>query len=65
VKVRPLEEDGSPTIMMPAAQRPHQPPQETSATVKVRPLDEDDSPTTVMPAGSVEYPREEEEEEPQ
>jgi diguanylate cyclase (GGDEF)-like protein len=65
VKVRPLEEDGSPTIMMPAAQRPHQPTQETSATVKVRPLDEDDSPTTVMPAGSVEYPREEEEEEPQ
>jgi len=44
-----LEEDGSPTVMIPAAaQHPHQPPQGTSATVKLRPLEEDDSPTMVM-----------------
>jgi len=69
VKVRPLEEDGSATIMIPVAERPYQPAQETSATVKVRPLeegdspDEDDSPTVMMPPGSIDYPQEEEEEE--
>jgi hypothetical protein len=62
VKLRPLEEDGSPTVVIPVGQHPYQPPQETSATVKLRPLEEDDSPTTVMPTGSVEYSREEEEE---
>jgi hypothetical protein len=48
VKIRPLEEDGSPTVRIPAAQHPYQPPQGTSATVKLRPLEEDDSPTVVM-----------------
>ncbi len=56
VKVPPLEEDDSPTIMVPAAaQHSYQPPQGTSATVKVRPLEEDGSPTIVIPAAQHPY----------
>ena len=43
LKIRPLEEDGSPTIRMRIDQ--DQPPPEPSATVKLRPLEEDGSPT--------------------
>jgi len=43
--IRPLEEDGSPTIRMRLDQPPDQPVQETSPTVKIRPLEEDGSPT--------------------
>jgi diguanylate cyclase (GGDEF)-like protein len=43
LKIRPLEEDGSPTIRMRIDQ--DQPEQETSPTVKIRPLEEDGSPT--------------------
>jgi diguanylate cyclase (GGDEF)-like protein len=56
VKVPPLEEDGSPTIVIPAAaQHSHQPPQGTSATVKIRPLEEDGSPTVRIPAAQHPY----------
>jgi diguanylate cyclase (GGDEF)-like protein len=48
VKVPSLEEDESPTIMIPAALHPYEPSRGTSATMKLRPLDEDDSPTMVM-----------------
>jgi diguanylate cyclase (GGDEF)-like protein len=45
VRIRPLEEIGSPTIRMRVDQPPDQAAQETSPTVKVRPLEEDGSPT--------------------
>jgi diguanylate cyclase (GGDEF)-like protein len=43
LKIRPLEEDGSPTIRMRIDQ--DQPAQEPSPTVKIPPLEEDGSPT--------------------
>ncbi len=43
LKIRPLEEDGSPTIRMRIDQ--DQPEQQTSPTVKIPPLEEDGSPT--------------------
>jgi diguanylate cyclase (GGDEF)-like protein len=55
VKVPTLEVDGSPTIMIPAAQHSYEPSRGTSATVKVRPLEEDGSPTTVIPAAQHSY----------
>jgi diguanylate cyclase (GGDEF)-like protein len=55
VKVRPLEEDGSPTIVIPVPQHSYQPPRGTSATVKVRPLEEDGSPTIVIPVPQHSY----------
>ena len=45
LKIRPLEEDGSPTIRIRLDQPPDQPAQETSPTMKLRPPIEDGSPT--------------------
>jgi diguanylate cyclase (GGDEF)-like protein len=45
LKIRPLQEDGSPTIRIRVDQPPEQPAQETSPTVKIRPLEGDGSPT--------------------
>jgi EAL domain-containing protein (putative c-di-GMP-specific phosphodiesterase class I) len=50
MEIPTLQEEGSPTIVIPVAQHPHQPPEGTSATVKLRPLDEDGSPTIMIPA---------------
>jgi diguanylate cyclase (GGDEF)-like protein len=44
LKIRPLEEDGSPTIKVRVDQPPDQPAQETSPTVKIPPI-EDGAPT--------------------
>ena len=48
VKVRPLEEDGSPTVMVPPLTEP----------VKPRPQQEDDSPTMMLPTSSIDLPSE-------
>jgi predicted signal transduction protein with EAL and GGDEF domain len=59
-ETHPLQEDGSPTLIMPGIQDPFRPPQATPATANIRPQQEDDSPTIMLPAGSIEYPTEEE-----
>jgi hypothetical protein len=46
MKIRPLEEDGSPTMRTRVDQPPDQPAEEMSPTLKIRPLQEDGSPTT-------------------
>ena len=57
LKIRPLEEDGSPTIRIRLDQPPDQPPQETSPTVKLRPLEEDGSPTIRLATDPIEEPQ--------
>jgi hypothetical protein len=47
VKVRPLEEDGSPTVMVPPL----------TESAKTRP--QDDSPTILIPTGSIDLPSDE------
>jgi diguanylate cyclase (GGDEF)-like protein len=54
-EVRPLQEDASSTIIVPAIQHPFQPPQEKSATMKVRPLEEDVSSTIIVPADQLPF----------
>jgi EAL domain-containing protein (putative c-di-GMP-specific phosphodiesterase class I) len=58
--VAPLDEDRSPTSMLPVLKIPSKPASPTSATVKVRTLEEDDSPTIMMPSGSLDFPEEDE-----
>jgi diguanylate cyclase (GGDEF)-like protein len=62
-EVRPLQEDPSPTIIVPNIPHPSPPAPAKPATVLNRPPEEDDSPTIMMPAGSIGYPPEDEEEE--
>jgi len=59
--VRPLDEDGSPTSMLPVLKAYSKAASSTSATVKVRTLREDDSPTIMMPGGSLDFPEGDEE----
>ena len=49
LKIRPLEEEGSPTIRIPVAQPLDRHATETSPTVKIRPLEEEGSPTVRIP----------------
>lgn len=51
--VRALNEDRSPTSMLPIMPDPSAASQSTSATVKVRTLNEDDSPTIMVPTGDL------------
>ena len=57
LKIRPLEEDGSPTIRIRVDQPPDQPTRETSPTVKIRPLEEDGSPTIRLAVDPIEEPQ--------
>jgi diguanylate cyclase (GGDEF)-like protein len=57
LKIRPLEEDGSPTIRMRIDQPPDQPTKETSPTVKIRPLEEEGLPTMELAADHIEEPQ--------
>jgi len=59
--VRPLEEDSSPTSMLPVLKTPSKAAPPTSATVRVRALQEDDSPTIMMPGGALDFPEGDEE----
>jgi EAL domain-containing protein (putative c-di-GMP-specific phosphodiesterase class I) len=52
MEIPTLEEEGSPTIMIPVAKYPLQ---GTSATMKLRPLEEDGSPTIMIPVAK--HPR--------
>ena len=54
--VRPLDEDSSPTSMLPVLKAPSKAAPSTSATVKVRTLQEDDSPTLMIPGGALDFP---------
>jgi diguanylate cyclase (GGDEF)-like protein len=63
MEVRPVQEDGSATIIVPAIREPPPPSLAKSAAAGGRPLEEDDSPTIMMPAGSIGYPQDEDEEE--
>ncbi|MDP9083609.1 MAG: bifunctional diguanylate cyclase/phosphodiesterase [Pseudomonadota bacterium] len=56
-----LDEDRSPTSMLPILRAPPKPQSPTSATKRVRTLPEDDSPTIMMPRGSLDFPEEAEE----
>jgi len=53
--VRPLDEDPSPTSMLPVLQTPSKAAPATSATVRARAPREDDSPTIMMPGGSLDF----------
>jgi len=57
LKIRPLEEDGSPTIRIQLDQPPDQPAQEASPTMKLRTVEEDGSPTIRLPADPIEEPQ--------
>jgi len=53
--VRPLDEDSSPTSMLPVLKTPSKAAPPASAAVRVRALQEDDSPTIMMPGGSLDF----------
>jgi diguanylate cyclase (GGDEF)-like protein len=55
VVVRPLDEDSSPTSMLPVLKSPSKDAPSTSATVRVRTLREDESPTIMIPGGSLDF----------
>jgi diguanylate cyclase (GGDEF)-like protein len=59
--IRPLDEDSSPTSMLPVLKTPSKAAPPTSATVRVRALREDDSPTIMMPGGTLDFPERDEE----
>ena len=57
LKIRPLGQDGSPTIRIRLDQAPDQPAQETSSTVKIPPLERDGSPTIRLAADPIGEPQ--------
>jgi hypothetical protein len=59
--IRPLDEDSSPTSMLPVLKTPSKAAPPTSAAVRGRALQEDDSPTLMMPGGLLDFPEGEEE----
>ena len=62
-RVRPLEEDRSPTSEVPVITTAYKPPKPASAGVKGRPVQVDDSsPTVMFPGGSIDFAAEEDDE---
>jgi diguanylate cyclase (GGDEF)-like protein len=55
MEIPTLQEEGSPTIMIPVAQNPYQPRRGTSATMKIPTLQEEGSPTVMIPVAQYPY----------
>jgi diguanylate cyclase (GGDEF)-like protein len=63
-RVRPLEEDRSPTSEVPVITTAYKPPRPAAAGVKGQPVQVDDSsPTVMFPGGSIDFAAEEDEDE--